>query len=120
MREIGPEEVQRFVSSIKLSGKTVKNVFATIQKLWKSARVWGYVAHDAVSEVTPPKGIVRCADSFRLKRSSEFSLRHREPYHTIYWLDVETGIRAGELCGIRVSDIDVERGLLWVRQSVWR
>lgn len=48
MREIGPEEVQRFVSSVKLSGKTVKNLFAAMQMLWKSARVWVYVAHDAV------------------------------------------------------------------------
>jgi len=51
MREIGPEEVQRFVSSVKLSAKTAKNLFATMQMLWKSARVWGYVAHDAVSDV---------------------------------------------------------------------
>jgi len=32
-----PEEVQRFVSSIKLSAKTAKNLFATMQMLWKSA-----------------------------------------------------------------------------------
>jgi hypothetical protein len=55
MREIGPEEVQRFVASVKLSGKTVKNIFATMQMLWKSARSWGYVAHDAVSDVVLPK-----------------------------------------------------------------
>lgn len=25
-----------------------KSLFATMQMLWKSARAWGYVAHDAV------------------------------------------------------------------------
>ena len=55
MREIGPEEVQRFVSSVKVSGKTAKNLFATIQMLWKSVRAWGYVAHGAVSDVVLPK-----------------------------------------------------------------
>ena len=29
-----------------------------------------------------------------------------EPYRTFYWLAVETGMRAGELCGLSVSDID--------------
>jgi hypothetical protein len=49
MKDIGTLEVQTFVSSIGLSAKTKKNLFATMQMLWKSARVWGYVAHDAVS-----------------------------------------------------------------------
>jgi integrase len=43
-----------------------------------------------------------------------------EPYHTFYWLAVETGMRAGELCGLRVRDFELERGLVSVRQSVWR
>ena len=51
MREIGPEEVQRFVSSVKLSAKTTKNLFATMQMLCKSARSWGYIAHDPVSGI---------------------------------------------------------------------
>ena len=61
MRDIGPEEVQRFVSSMKLSGKTEKNIFATFQMLWKSARNWSYVAHDAVSDVKLPKAAPRGA-----------------------------------------------------------
>jgi hypothetical protein len=48
MKDSGTEEVQMFVSSIKLSAKTKKNLHATMQMLWKSARAWGYVAHDAV------------------------------------------------------------------------
>jgi integrase len=42
-----------------------------------------------------------------------------EPYQTFYWVAAETGMRAGELCGIRVPDIDLSRGLVNVRQSVW-
>jgi len=43
-----------------------------------------------------------------------------EPYQTFYWIAVETGMRAGELCGLRACDFDLERGLVGVRQSVWR
>src|SRR6516164_1915346 len=31
-----------------------------------------------------------------------------------------TGLRAGELCGLTVDDIAIERGMLQVRQSAWR
>jgi integrase len=120
MREIGPEEVQRFVSSVKLSAKTVKNLFATMQMLWKSARAWSYVAHDAVSDVVLPKRHRVARRFFSVAEVQRILAATSEPYHTFYWLAVETGMRAGELCGLRVGDFDLERGLVSVRQSVWR
>lgn len=44
----------------------------------------------------------------------------QEPRRTWYGLAAETGLRAGELCGLTVDDIDLERGTLQVRQSSWR
>ena len=120
MRDIGPEEVQRFVSSVKVSGKTAKNLFGTIQMLWKSARTWGYVAHDAVSGVVLPKRHRVSRRFFSVEEIQRILASADEPYRTFYWLAVETGMRAGELCGLRVSDFDLERGLVSVRQSVWR
>jgi integrase len=120
MREIGPEEVQRFVSSIKLSAKTVKNLFATMQMLWKSARAWGYVAHDAVSDVVLPKRHRVARRFFSVEEVQRILASAPEPYRTFYWLAVESGMRAGELCGLRVRDFDLERGLVSIRQSVWR
>jgi integrase len=120
MREIGPEEVQRFVSSVKVSGKTAKNLFATIQMLWKSARVWGYVAHDAVSDIVLPKRHRVARRFFSVEEVQRILGSSSESYRTFYWLAVETGMRAGELCGLWVSDFDLERGLVSVRRSVWR
>lgn len=120
MREIGPEEVQRFVSSVTLGAKTIKNLFATFQMLWKSARVWGYVAHDAASDVVLPKRHRVARRFFSVQEIQRILAASSEPYHTFYWLAVETGMRAGELCGLRVSDFDLKRGLVSVRQSVWR
>ncbi len=43
-----------------------------------------------------------------------------EPYRTFYWLAAELGLRAGEICGLRLEDLDLEVGLVHVRQSAWR
>jgi integrase len=43
-----------------------------------------------------------------------------EPQLTSYGLVAETGLRVGELYGLAVDDIDLERGLPPVRQSAWR
>ncbi len=120
MREVELEEVQRFVSSRKVSAKTAKNLFATMQMLWKSARAWGYVAHDAVSGVVLPKRQRTSRRFFSVEELQSILASASEPYRTFYWLAVETGMRAGELCGLRVSDFDLERGLVSIGQSVWR
>ncbi|MGH9718232.1 MAG: tyrosine-type recombinase/integrase [Candidatus Acidiferrales bacterium] len=120
MREIELEDVQRFVSSVKASAKTAKNLFATMQMLWKSARAWGYVAHDAVSGVVLPRRQRAARRFFSIEEVQRILGAAPEPYRTFYWLAVETGMRAGELCGLRVSDFDLRRGLVRIAQSVWR
>jgi integrase len=44
----------------------------------------------------------------------------KEPYRTFYGLAAETGLRPGELCGLTVDDLNLEQGILQVRQSSWR
>src|SRR6266446_9403825 len=120
LREIGPEEVQRFLSSVKASAKTVRNLYATIQMLWKSARAWGYVGHDAVSGVVLPKRHRTAQRFFSVEEVQRILTAAPDPYHTFYWLAAGTGMRAGELCGLRTDDFDLQRGLVCIRQSVWR
>lgn len=42
-----------------------------------------------------------------------------EPWRTLYCLLAMEGLRSGEALGLQWGDIDVERGLLHVRRSVW-
>jgi len=120
MRDLGPEEVQRFVSSVQVSPKTKKNLVATLQMLWKSARTFGYVAHDAVSDVVLPKRHRIAQRSYTLEEIQRTLEAAHEPERTLYWLAAETGMRGGELCGLQISDFDFERGLVRVNRSVWR
>ena len=120
MREIELENVQRFVSSVKASAKTAKNLFATMQMLWKSARAWSYVAHDVVSGVVLPKRCRAVRRFFSLDEMQRILEAAPEPLRTFYWLAVETGMRAGELCGLQMSDFDLKRGVVSIRRSVWQ
>ena len=42
-----------------------------------------------------------------------------EPYATIYAVAAMTGLRAGELLGLKVSDIDFTQNLIFVQRSLW-
>jgi integrase len=66
----------------------------------------------------------------RVVRQSQFFFTLDEIQHIIaaasgslklfYWLAAETGMRAGELCGLRVEDMDLKQRVINVKQTVWR
>ena len=120
MKDVTPELVQVFVSCAKTSPKTIRNICITLQSMWRSARAWGYVKHDLMSGVVlpSPKRIQRYF--FSAESVKAIIEESPEPYRTFYGLAAETGLRAGELCGITLDDVDFERRLLFVRQSAWR
>jgi integrase len=119
MRDIHPDLVQRFVANLKLSPKTVRNIYATFQMVWKSARAWRYVAHDALDGVVRPKQQNRQRRFFTIEEQQRILSAATEPCKTFYWIAAETGMRAGELCGLRVDDLDLESSLVCVCQSAW-
>jgi integrase len=124
VRDVQPEAVQRFLSDVqareKLSPKTVRNLYATLQMIWRSARAWRYVVHDALDGVVLPKQRKARRFFFTIEETQRILSAASEPHKMFYWLAAETGMRAGELCGLRVDDLDLEGGLVHICQSVWR
>lgn len=123
VRDIGPEVVQIFVaeqSRLHRSPKTVRNIIITFRAMWRSARSWGYVAHDVFEGIVLPelnpthRYFFAAEDVWRVISAAQ------EPYRTFYGLLAETGLRVGELCGITLDDIDLGRSFLIVRRSAWR
>src|ERR1035441_3818455 len=88
--------------------------------MWTSARAWGYVAHDPFDGlVLPKRGLVQTF-AFSLEEIKRIIGSANEPHKTFYSILAETGIRGGEICALRVADLDLENAVIYVRQSVWR
>lgn len=88
--------------------------------MWATAKAWGYVAHNLMEGVVLPD-VKRVQRFFLSQREIQLILaKAQEPDRTWYGLAAETSLRAGELCGLTVDDIDLGRGMLQVRQSAWR
>ena len=98
----------------------MRNICITFQSIWRSARAWGYVTHELMDGVVsaPAKRAQRFL--FSAEEGKAIIGMAPEPDRTFYGLAAETGLRAGELCGLRIDDLDLERSLLFVRQSPWR
>jgi integrase len=119
LSQIHGEQVQQFLATIKRSARTRENIIATFRAIWSSSKAWGYITHDPFDglKLTRPhrqrRAFLPVEDVQNVIRSAE------EPLGTFLWLCAETGLRVGEVCGLHVSDIDFDRTLLYVRQSVW-
>ncbi len=120
LKDIHPELVQQFVASRTTSPKTIRNIVITFRSLWRLARAWGYVAHDVCDGIVYPTPQPTQRFFFSVEDVQRIVSAAREPHQMFYGLLAETGLRVGELCGLTVDDIDLERRLLVVRQSAWR
>jgi integrase len=120
LRDISTEVIQSFVSSSDTSPKTTKNCVAVLRMMWNSAKAWGYVTHNPFDGLVLPKQMKHEPRYFTLEEQKLIIDSAPEPYKTFYWLAAETGMRAGELCGIRWEDVSFGEAVVFVRQAVWR
>lgn len=117
---ITPEILQKFISSLTLNPKTIRNIFATFRMIWKTAKRWGYVDSDITLEIMLPKSVPPNRPCLRLEEANALIELADEPFKTMFWVLAETGIRGGELCALYVEDVDLENGRLFIRRSAWR
>lgn len=121
LKDFDAETAQRFISSLALSAKSVRNTYLILRMLWKSAKAWGYVSHDPFDGIVLPKRAWRSIGvSFSLEEVQKILAAAQGAERTFYWLAAETGMRAGELAGISIDNLDLPGESLKVRQSVWR
>jgi hypothetical protein len=119
MGDLDSERVQSFLNRQvgKASPKTVKNLWTTLRIMWNSAVAWKYATGELRVELPRArKHRMRCYTVQEVKRI----LAHtKDAERVFFWLAAETGLRAGELIALRVSDVDVEKLSVEVNKAIW-
>ena len=123
LTEITTKTVQGFVAYLASGGrsrKTVENVLLTLSSLLKTARAWGYACGDfRFADLTLPcEGIRKEQRSFTDDEARRIIAAAAEPLSTIVAVTAVLGLRIGETLALRVSDVDFQKHLIRIRQSV--
>ena len=122
--EVTLERQQVFVTQLSqtVSSKTVRNVIGTLSSLLTRARKQQYFASTLrVGDLTmPDAGAQVEARCFNPEEVHQIIKLAEEPFRTMFRVLAMTGIRAGELFGLQVDDIDFDRRLLHIRRSTIR
>lgn len=121
--EVSTRIVQAFVTYLAsrgLSRKAVENILLTLSSILGKARAWGYACGGfSLADLTLPReGVKKERRSFTASEAGRIIAAALEPFATLWAILFMLGLRIGEGIGLRVCDLDFERKIIRVRQSV--
>jgi integrase len=133
LRKLAPEDLDTFYARLltegKLNGdggglspKTVRYIHLTINKALKDALRKGSVVRNVAEAADPPKLSSQKREEIKAWTAEELrcfldSIRDDRLYPAFH-LASHTGMRRGEVLGLRWSDVDLDNALVSVRQAL--
>ncbi len=122
LTQLRPENLQSLYSkklNSGLSHRTVQFIHSVIHKALEHAGRWGLVVRNVADLVDPPSVKRKARPTFTVEELNKFldSVKgHR--WEPIYLLAAGTGLREGELLGLRWQDVSLETGIIQIQQAV--
>jgi integrase len=101
------------------SGATVRYVHAVMRKALGDAQRWNMVARNAADAADPPRVARRQITTWSAREVRSF-LAHVAPDRlcAAYVLSATTGMRRGEVLGLRWRDVDLDAGRVSIAQTL--
>ncbi len=116
--------VQRLYAALLADGVSawaVADCHAILGRALKHAVRLELVARNVCEAVTPPRAPKREMDVWDASQARRFlAIAGESAYGPIWMLTLTTGMRRGEILGLRWQDIDLHAGALQVRQTIGR
>ncbi len=104
-----------------LAPATVQKIHVVLHKALSQAMMWSLVPRNATEAVTAPRPTqkeIRPLDRKQVKALLEAACEDR--LEALYVLAVTTGMRQGELLGLKWEDVDLAHGTIRVRRTLTR
>jgi len=120
--QIGPENQQGFVNRLSGSSrKSILNILSTFSSMMKKAKEWGYAYREIEIRklVLPDRGEHVVAPHFTQRQIENIFALAEEPWRTLFITLGLTGLRAGEVLGLKWQDVDFGHHCIQIRRSAW-
>ena len=104
-----------------LSAKTVRNIHQIISSALKLAIEQRLIARNPADGCALPKAEHKEMQTLPIEQLTSFLREAKDSgVFALYYTDLTTGLRRGELLGLKWSDIDLEKGDLRVQRQIGR
>lgn len=123
LESLGVADVRRFLVQLekKTTSATAKESHRVLRTALTAACREELIARNVASLVEPPRPKARELSPWTLEETLDFlAASRRDPLYAAFVLAIAMGLRRGELVGLRWTDIDLDKRVLYVRQQTQR
>ncbi len=124
LEKITPAQVQRLYRKMEEGGSkggTVRQLHAILHKAFSEAVQWNYMPRNIADAVVPPKTAHLDMKTLSPEQSRRFLNAVRgDRLEALYVLAITTGMRQGELLGLRWQDVDLTNGSVHIQTTMQR
>jgi len=122
LKELSRERVQSLYATKRaggLSPGTVRRIHAVLSAALSRAVRWQLVPYNVCKDADPPRAASPDIRLLNPKEARAFMVAaEREPHHALYCLALTSGMRRGEILGLRWGCLDLAQRTLRVRHAL--
>ncbi|MBT2606505.1 site-specific integrase [Bacillus sp. ISL-53] len=127
VQQIAPIQIQKFINELVnktcYSEHTIHLIFRIVSASLKKAKVLKLIKHNPADGITLPKIKKREMSIWSLKQVNQFisesiNINRLTRCYIGFLISIFTGMRQGEILGLRWKDVDFETQTIFVRQTL--
>ncbi|WP_374701183.1 Arm DNA-binding domain-containing protein [Thalassobacillus sp. C254] len=124
LKDLKPHHVNNLYALMKshnLSSDYIRYAHSILRKSFNTAVKWQILERNIIELVDPPRLETKEIETWTREEANAFLDVAKEDnpfYYIIYVLAIYTGMRRGEILGLRWKDVDLEEASLSVRQTL--
>ena len=106
--------------SKELAGATVRSVHAVLHEAMEMAVSQRIIIRNPTVGTVLPKVVPKPINPFNTEQLDKFlsAIQNEPEWHDLFYMEVTTGLRRGEVCGLKWSDFDADSGSIKVSRTV--
>lgn len=124
LSKLTPQHVQAMMTArtaAGLSPRTVQYARAVLRRALGQAMKWGLVSRNVATLVDPPRSAKKPVTPLTPEQARAFiTYTADDRLGPLFHVAIASGLRQGELFGLRWEDVDLDAGVLWVRHALQR
>lgn len=125
LADISPTTIKRFVNELRkkdFADSTIKRIYNIVNASLKAAFIEQIIPRNPASLLESKPKVshkeVQVWDEDQIKHFLKVASNSKTRYFMVFHLALATGMRQGEILGLRWSDVDFDRGIISVRQTL--
>lgn len=122
--KLSPLHVIKYLTELQkeeLSADYIKYLHAVLKKALNQAVKWQLIPKNIMEHVDPPRLAQKEIVTWTAEQANEFlSYAKEDKYYIAFVLAIYTGMRRGEILGLRWKDIDFDQARISVQQTLYR